>query len=316
MSQGWTLRTVAVTVATIPLTIALVLVGPWSSRETVGAEIAAQYGPSAEAANDVASPGQLVNVSGSGWAPIGDVVTIQICGQNARNLTADCDESNTYSAAIREGGTFSGALIVRLPKTPCPCAFFVTDVSGQSAKIPLRIVGAPVALIPPDSSGGVELTATISTPVSVWSWFGGPKPADVEVRLTNSTGATLPTPVLSVTVGRGTHPTWLAAGRSLQPIPAGVSRRIEIPITIPAVTFGHYTVRVQVATGSGNVATTAQTTSWPWGLLGLLIVIVDLILFAVAGMVRRARRRREPNPEPSDDPVLVTPPAGTPVSVN
>jgi hypothetical protein len=316
MSQGRTLRPVAGAVATITLGVALVLGGPWSFREAVGAEDAAQGGPSAVAGSRIASPGQLVNVSGAGWAPLGGVATIQICGQNARNLTADCDETNTYSAAIREGGTFSGALIVRLPKTPCPCAFFVTSVSGQSVKIPLQIAGAPVALIPPDTSAGVELTATISTPVSVWSWFGGPKPAKVELRLTNSTGVTLPTPVVSVTVGRGAHPTWLVAGRSLQPIPAGISRMVEIPITIPAVTFGHYTVRVQVATGSGNIATSAQTTSWPWGLLVLLIVVVDLILFAVAGMVRRARRRRDAALELSDEPMLVTPPAGTPVSVH
>jgi hypothetical protein len=98
-------------------------------------------------------------------------------------------------------------------------------------------------------------------------------------------------------------------------VAAGISRIVELPITIPAVTFGHYTVRVQVATGSGNVVTSAQTTSWPWGLLVLLIIVVDLILFALAAMVRRARRRRGATLQPSDDPMLVTPPAGTPVSV-
>jgi hypothetical protein len=297
------------------LAIVAVLCGPWSHRGANGAELAAQGGLRAVAATHIASPGQLVSVSGSGWVPVGDVAIIQICGQNARNLTADCDETNTYSAAIRVGGTFSGAVTVRLPKTPCPCVFFVTSVSGQSAKIPLQIVGAPVALIPQNSSGRVKLTATINTPFSVSSWFGGSKPAKVELRLINSTAATLPDPVVSVTVGRGNHPTWLAAGRTLRPVAAGISRIVELPITIPAVTFGHYTVRVQVATGSGNVVTSAQTTSWPWGLLVLLIIVVDLILFALAAMVRRARRRRGATLQPSDDPMLVTPPAGTPVSV-
>jgi hypothetical protein len=310
------LRPVVVAIVTLALEVATLLGGSWCLDEAAGAEIAAQVGPTAEAATHVASPGQLVNVSGAGWAPLGGVVTIQICGQNARDLTADCDETNTYSAAIRERGTFSGALVVRLPKTPCPCAFFVTSVIGDSARIPLQILGAPVALIPPETSAGVKLAAKISTPLSVWSWFGGPKPVKVEVRLTNSTGATLVTPVVSVTVGRGSHPTWLAAGRSLQSIPAGIGRVLEIPITIPAVTFGHYTLRVQVATVSGNVATSAQTTNWPWGLLVLLIVIVDLILFAVAGMVRRSRRRHVPTRSTTDDPVSVTAPSGAPVHVH
>ena len=314
MSQCRTLRPVAVTVAAGALALVSALVGPWRLDETAWAVVGASGGPSAVAGTPVASPGQPVNVSGSGWAPLGGVATIQICGQNAENLTEDCDETNTYSAAIRAGGTFSGALTVRLPKTPCPCVFFVTSVSDQSVKIPLQIVGAPVAVIPTTASDRVKLTASISTPLSVSSWFGGPKPANVELRLTNATGSTLPSPVVSVTVGRGNAPTWLAAGRSLQPLPTGTSRRVEIPITIPAVTFGHYTVRVQVATGSGNVATSVQTTSWPWGLLVLLIVVVDLILFAIASTVRRARRRREGTPELSEDPGAVTPRVGTPIN--
>jgi hypothetical protein len=257
-----------------------------------------------------------VNVSGSGWEPIGGVATIQICGQNARNLTTDCDESNTYSAAIRAGGTFSGALTVRLPQTPCPCVFFVTSDLGEAVKIPLKIIGAPVALILPPSSAGVKVTATISAPLSVSSWFGGPKPETVLLRLTNNSGTTFPNPVVSVTVGRGSHPAWMAAGSSIGPLPAGVSRTVDVPITVPAVTFGHYTVRVNVATGAGNVSTSAETTSWPWGLLVLLIVVLDLVLFAIAGMVRRARRRREAAQEPLNDPLELTPPAGTPVKVH
>ena len=58
---------------------------------------AAAAGPSAIATSPVTSSGQLERVSGSGWDDVGGVVTVQICGQDAVNLTSDCDEANTMT---------------------------------------------------------------------------------------------------------------------------------------------------------------------------------------------------------------------------
>ncbi len=307
MSRG---RTFGLTNA---LAIIAVIVGPWASQEALGADAAASGVASAVAATQTASPGQFVNISGTGWAPLGSVATMQICGQNARNLTADCDETNTYSAAIRTGGTFSGALTVRMPKTPCPCVFFVTSISGQNVKIPLKVVGAPFALIPqPSGATSPKLKTTLSTPQSVSSWFGGPKTVTVNVRLTNPTNETLLAPVVTVNVGRGTHPSWLAAGLTLRNLPAGASRTVAIPFSVPAITFGHYTVRVEAEANSETVSTSAQMSSWPWGLLVLIFVALELAFLAVTATIRRARRRHEAEFKPSFDPSLATPPAGTP----
>jgi hypothetical protein len=299
------------------LVIVVVIGFPWASQGALGADLARSGIASAVAGSQTASPGQFVNISGTGWTPVGGVATMQICGQNARNLTSDCDETNTYSAAIRAGGTFSGALTVRMPKTPCPCVFFVTSVSGESVKIPLKIPGAPFALIPQASSAvSPKLTATLSSPQSVSSWFGGPKPVNVAVRLTNRSNATLLAPVVSVNVGKGNHPTWLASGLTMRNVPAGASRTVLIPISVPAITFGHYTVRVDAHTNSETVSASAQTTSWPWGLLILLVIVLELIFLAATAMIRRARRRREAElgspTDPSSDPSMATPPTGTP----
>jgi hypothetical protein len=313
MSWGRTFGLALATIVANALAIVAVLDGPWASPGVSGADLAASGIASAVAGNQTASPGQFVNISGTGWTPVGGVATMQICGQNARNLTADCDETNTYSAAIRAGGAFSGALTVRMPKSPCPCVFFVTSTSGQNVKIPLQIVGAPFALIPQASGGASpKVTATLSTPQSVSSWFGGPKSVTVAVRLTNRSSTPLLSPVVSVHVGRGTHPTWLAAGLTIRTVPAGASRTVTIPFSIPAITFGHYTVRVDADTNAESVSASAQTTSWPWGLLIVLLVVLELIFLAVTAMIRRARRRREAELDLVSDPLMATPPTGTP----
>jgi hypothetical protein len=320
MSWGRVFRVALAAISLNTLAIIAVLGSPRVSQEALGADVASTGIASAVAGNQTASPGQFVNISGTGWTPVGGVATMQICGQNARNLTADCDETNTYGAAIRTGGTFSGALTVRMPKTPCPCVFFVTSIFGQSVKIPLQIVGAPFALVP-QTSGAMSpnLSATINTPRSVSSWFGGPKPVTVNLHLTNRSNAALPAPVVTVNVGKGSHPTWLAAGLTMRNVPAGASRTVSIPISIPAITFGHYTVRVDVDANSETLSTSAQTTSWPWGLLILLLVVLELTFLAVTAMIRRARRRRGAElglaPDPRADPSIATPAIGTKITV-
>jgi hypothetical protein len=103
-------------------------------------------------------------------------------------------------------------------------------------------------------------------------------------------------PELTVNVGKGSNPNGFVLGRQLAPLGAGGTRVLRIPVTIPAFTFGRYTVRAQVMTPTGSVATVAGTSSYPWGLfvVGAIILIAGLILW------RHIRRRDGPQPTPDN----------------
>jgi hypothetical protein len=260
-------------------------VGPGVASGVAGAATS----PSATASTQIASVGQLVTLTGAGWTPVGDTVSVQICGQDAVDLSSDCDQSNEVTAAIRTDGVFYAGLSVKDPPVACPCVFLVSDPGGQSKTLPLQIAGAPMSTVPPPqpSSAPATVTANLTTPTSVSSWFGGPRHVTLVVRVTNVSAATFPAPVVAITVGRGTRPTQFAAGGSLAAVPPGASRIDRIPVTIPAVTYGHYTVRVNVGTGLGTVAASVPTSSWPWG---WLVVAVALVVLMVVTTRRRHRR--------------------------
>lgn len=241
--------------------------------------------------------GQLIHITGSGWSPVGQTVEIEICGQNARDLSSDCDQSNQYMAAIRTGGIFYGALTVRLPPSPCPCVVMVADQGSFSGvQTPITIFGAPTAVVQPQSPRApVALHASLVTPESTSAWFGGPKAVTLILRVKNLSSMAYGSPTLTVNVGKGSNPDGFVLGRQLAPLGAGGTRVLRIPVTIPAFTFGRYTVRAQVMTPTGSVATAVGTSSYPWGLF-----VVGAIILIAAGLIlwRRVRRREGPQPPP------------------
>jgi hypothetical protein len=251
-----------------------------------------------------AAIGQLIHVTGSGWSPVGQTVQIELCGQNARNLSSDCAQDNQYTAAIRAGGIFYGALTVRLPPSPCPCVVLVSSQSGFTAvRAPITIFSAPTSTIPPQTAHPpVALSATILTPVSVSGWFGGPKAVTLVLRVTNTSSIAYGSPTLTVNVGRGANPNGFVVGRPLAPLAVGATHVLRIPVTLPAFTYGHYSVRARVITGNGTVSMVVATSTYPWGLF-----VVGIIVLLAAGLLlwRHMRRRRDgrlPRSGPSEGP--------------
>jgi len=262
-----------------------------ASTVVLGATPAAAAGPEIKTTTQYATIGERVGITGTGWSPVGQTVQIQLCGRNAIDLSNDCDQTNQYTAAIRPGGIFYGSLVVQAPPTPCPCVVMVTAAgSFAGVKAPLTIAGAPSAPLPPVTPPGppVRLIPTVDAPVSVSSWFGGPKDVTLVLTVKNTSGVPLNAPALSVTVGRGSAPTGFVEGRPLAPLPAGASRTLRVPVRIPPFTYGDYTIRSTVATGQGAVATNIPVTSYPWGLLAVVLLLVALMLL---WFVRRIRRR-------------------------
>jgi hypothetical protein len=276
----------------------------WATASVIGfASVASTAAASPEPAvhvdTEYAAIGQLIHITGSGWSPVGQTVEIEICGQNARDLSSDCDQGNQYTAAIRTGGVFYGALTVRLPPSPCPCVVTVADQGSFSGvRVPIIIFGAPTAVIPTQSPRApVALHASLVTPRSASAWFGGPKAVTLILRVTNLTSIAYGSPTLTVNVGRGPNPSGFVLGKQLDPLGARGTRVLRIPVTIPAFTFGRYTLRAQVMTPTGPVAIVVGTSSYPWGLFA-----VGAIMLSAAALILWRRVRRRKGQQPRSDP--------------
>ncbi|MHB1519247.1 MAG: hypothetical protein ACYCVN_13125 [Acidimicrobiales bacterium] len=274
--------------------------------------------PQVHTSTQYATVGQLVQVTGTGWSPVGQTVEIQICGQNALDLSNDCSQSNQYTAAIRAGGVFYGSLDVQIPPVPCPCVFLVTApgvVNGVT--VPLTILGAPIVAPPPQpkATNPVAVVAQLNQPLSVSGWFGGPKVVTLVLSVSNTSTIAFTTATLSVTVGHGANPTGYVVGQQLAPLAVGATQVLRIPVTIPIFAYGHYTVRAQVTTGQGTVTAATTITTYPWGWPVAVLVVLILMLLLVRHRHRRAEKRAravQPGPAvdapvPPGDPAEATP---------
>ena len=293
----------------------------WTVASLVGcvcltAAAAASSTATVNVSTKTARVGELVQVTGTGWAPVGETVQISVCGQDALNLSEDCDQASEYTAAIRAGGIFYGAVVVHLPPAPCPCVVLVRNQGSFSGvRERITILGARTVPIPAHAapSDPVALSTKVLTPMSVGSWFGGPKTVTLMLWVRNRSGLDFESPALSVTVGRGSHPSGFVVAKQMAPLHAGATQVLRIPVTLPAFTFGSYSVQAQVITGQGQVATVAGTSSYPWALFLAGALVLQALLILVRNRVRRRLGRAPepgapievPEPQGAEEPVEV-----------
>ena len=287
----------------VPIWIAVSLIG------CVGAAgaTAASSAPAVQVDVKTAKVGELVHVTGTGWAPVGQTVQIELCGQDALNVSTDCDQADQYDAAIRAGGVFYGAVLTHIPPSPCPCVVLVANQGAFSGvRVPITIVGAASSPIPQQatSSTPVVLSAKVLTHVSVGAWFGAPRAVTLLLNIKNRSTNTYESPALSVNVGRGKHPGDFVVARPLAPLAAGATQTLRIPVTLPAFTFGNYSVRAQVITGEEQVATVARTSSYPWALFLIAALAVQGVLLALRNRARRRLGRAADAEPPVEEPEL------------
>lgn len=295
--------------AAVAAVLVVVLAAVVGAGLTATPALAGSQSPQATLSTTVAPVGQLVHITGTGWSPVGSIVEILICGDDALTLSGDCDQTDSYQAAIRAGGIFYAGLRVRLPPVPCPCVVWITATQGVGGvKLPIQIPGAPVAPLHGFATPTVKVKSHLVTHSSVAVWFGAPEHVTLVVVVDNSSASSYTNPTISVTVGHGRDPTGFAAGRSLSPLDNGASRTVRIPVTIPAVTYGRYTVRAVVATGVQDVVTSDTTTTYPWGLLVVPVVLIVLLAWFFVLVWRWWTERKHGPPSwPTD-----TPPTGVP----
>ena len=244
------------------------------------------------------APGQKLLITGSHW-PAGTGVAATLCGADAQAGTADCAETTTVLMVAPRTGRLWVLMTTALPPKPCPCVILVTETTGQYIKrIPIAVEGAKTVPVQKTSiASAPALTITglkVVGGITLASAFGGAAPRTVEFRIRN-TGTQPVAPVLLGRWGSGTQITHVIEMPIVAQLGPGVSETIRAHFSLPALSVGNYTVKVEAqAIGSGPIDTaTASTSTWPFALFIVALVLLGLLLLGIEKMVQNRRRRRE-----------------------
>jgi len=230
-----------------------------------------------------------------GW-PAG-VVTVAICGDEARRGSSDCDQIGSHGVGIPSSGAGTTRLFVA-PPVGCPCVVRVNTPSSDLVRtIPIDVPGVPM-LSPaelgpellPSAVGMLEVDAHLDEPgrgdLPLSGVLGGPVDRVLVLAVRNAGDAPLAGVTVSAAVGHdrltGT-PVVVPAIGTLAP---GEERTLRVSVTMGAPAMGHYLVFGRVDSMAGAASFDAATDTMPWGAF-LIVGLVFVVLVA-----RSARRRR------------------------
>ncbi|MEI7546576.1 MAG: hypothetical protein WCK21_00755 [Actinomycetota bacterium] len=166
-------------------------------------------GPSVTVEPNVVNPGDRALITVSGFKA--HLVTISVCGNEARRGSADCIMDKSQGLGLTAGHPSGIWMVIYEPVPTCPCVIRVTsDGNDEIASAPITITGHPVgALVDPPSFGdliAVSIHAT-EAPGSFWGYFrsdlGGRTAYDVTVSVKNLTTTTMRNLRVSAAVGHG-----------------------------------------------------------------------------------------------------------------
>ncbi|MFI0350255.1 hypothetical protein [Actinomadura sp. 9N407] len=245
-----------------------------------------------------AAAGTSARVRGSAWTP-GTTVQVQICGAGAVHGSADCDTERGVTAMVAPAGTFEAGLTVGAPPAACPCVVRVATMPGGT--------GAPATATAPFTVEGHRVERIVRDAVPVRAdvvgmeivgggergeLFGGTPRRTLVLQVRNSG----PEPIVDapLVVGWGAEdtpdsPLDAPATGTLRP---GQTVTYRIPVQLPPASFGRFVVGGRYA---GSVPFESSFSTYPWGLLGVNLLAVLLLLLGIRlalGRRARARRRR------------------------
>ena len=258
-----------------------------------GATIAASRAePELHLQTDVLTPGQSVAITGSGW-PTGSTLQAVLCGANAVNGSADCVQAAAVTMSPGPNGVVDGLLRVFPPPQPCPCVVVVSSLApAKSITLPVQVVGTPTAPVRPASPQyqpqPLKVRARVTGASSLGSVFGAPASRTLVLTVTNTGQSSVPNLVVSAGWGRNGNADHLIAPPAAGALAPGQTRRISIPFELDALSFGSYHVAGRVTGTSAPVRFQQETSTWPWG---LFVVAVVVLLLMLRGMWKVLRRR-------------------------
>ena len=280
-----------------PALLAIALVIALAGGVVTAVSATAPHGGSVELNSTVLTPGQRVRITGTGGGA-GTGVTATLCGATAVTPSTDCASTTSVNMVSGSGGELLGWMVATLPPTPCPCVVRVTDNTGDyQQKIPVQVVGAATAPVPPPTTAphpDFEITdMQVIGGITLSSAFGGSADRTLKFRLVNP--GPLPwTPLVLGRWGKGSKTTNVINMPPVGAVGAGQSTEVVAEFSLPALSVGHYTVKVmvQVVGFQGESTAKVSTSTWPFGLLIVALILLELIVMGITRKVRRRRRAR------------------------
>lgn len=264
--------------------------------------------------------GEQMLITGSGW-PAGASLIVELCGHGGLRGSVDCDVPHQRSAGVGPAGTFSVELTTALPPTPCPCVVKATDQATQiAATAPISVAGLPT--VPITASDGplaraVEISGVeITGGGTLAELFGAGGRRVLEITLVNTGPLPIDSPDVSVAWGTGLNPDGFVEPPETTRLEPGETQTLTVALHRPALTLGEQVAVVEVQGVGEPVTARATTTGYPWGLLAVALIAVQLLLVRLRnGFRRRMGRRHVP---PAGDPwakgEILALPAGEPGS--
>jgi len=253
--------------------------------------------------------GATFEVAGKGW-PADTLVQLEICGAEGRSGSSDCAAEAAQVVASNARGNLSGRLSLVVPPSPCPCVVrAISDASSAIATTPIDIPSAPSAL---PGDGTVTAPAMRRLDVSntalqggdsFGTWLGrAPQRTFVfDVKNTGSVAVTNATITLSA--GPADNPTGFVTPIRIERMEVGETRRFSVPITFQNLAYGRQAVRATVNGTSVPIAFTASTTTHPWLLIIVpILLVLQAILLGIRNLVRRRLHESDEAAAPETEP--------------
>ncbi|HEY6531498.1 MAG TPA: hypothetical protein VIY72_04290 [Acidimicrobiales bacterium] len=258
----------------------------------------------------VLNPGAHFSVVGSHW-PERTVVLVELCG-NSGASTTDCDRPRSRTLGVGTEGTFTAPITASVPPSPCPCVVRVTSMSSAARfAVPVEVVGAPVAQVTDPVATGPSSSLQIDAihlerTSTFGEWFGRPPERELTFQVTNTSSEVLHDLPVEVLVGSDPE-----AGRQIdvEPIESlepGATTTVAATVGFDPLTIGRAELFGSVGRDSWQAMFEADTHSFPWGLL-----LVVLLALQVGLVLSRNAVRRHLHPELATASPLAALPVGS-----
>jgi hypothetical protein len=247
--------------------------------------------------------GEIVTVAGQLWPP-GTEILVELCGNLARRGTADCDQLTSVDSSVAADGTIRVPMTIGHPPAACPCVVKVTDVNQPiSVVVPVDLPALPsdddqvLQEQFPDVHRALKVVSVKLTGRGPWlSWFGAAPRRTLVVTIRNTGNVSVTDPDMVLAVGKGSSPTGIVNAPALGTIAPGTTRTYRIPVDLGSLAVGHYMVAGSVTGFDTAVSFRAKTSTYPWGLGIIVLLVLQLVLLELRNVVRR-RIHDEPGEE-------------------
>ncbi|HEX4866589.1 MAG TPA: hypothetical protein VFV32_03085 [Acidimicrobiales bacterium] len=212
----------------------------------------------------------------------GSVVTLSICGNEARRGSADCNMAASQGVGLeRSGAPTMTEYRAVAPAVPCPCVLRASTASqDEVAAVPINLLDHPVGPVTgPETLPPVEVRVGAAKDPGgllerLRSTLGGATTYAVTVSVRNPTTIELANLVLTGSAGRPDRDTVDLDLGPVGVLAPGQTWTDTIRVDLPSPVVGEYRFDVTASGAGASVRASSRDRSVPMGLVVLSVVFV------------------------------------------